>query len=148
MRRRSGRWRLTTVSSLAGATLALGALAAPGVAKSSQALPAPAGKLSQCHKVLLKVAGRLPVTTDYAAQKGRHPARALLSCLNADAVALAGKRYYRQYPFGVGKKIKVGKVTYTMGVLHSASLGGKPVSGPVYGWAGGGVDIFLMNPGG
>lgn len=136
------------MASIAGSALVLGGLAAPGLAKRSQTLPAPVGKLSRCHKVLFKVGGRLPVTTDYAAQRGGHPAKALLSCSNADAVALAGKRYYRQYPFGVGRKIKVGKVTYTMGVLRGASLGGRPLSGPVYGWGGGGVDIFLINPSG
>lgn len=75
-----------------------------------------------------------------------HPAKALRSCSNANAVAKAGKRYYRAYPFGLGKKVHVGRVTYTMGRNTSGSLDGKPTSGPIYGWSGGGVVIYLLSP--
>ena len=128
------------------ALLTLGVAAAPVWAGSSKRLPASETKLTECHKTLFKVAERLPVSVDYAAEKGKHPEQALLSCKNAEQVAVKGKSDYQTAPFGVGKKVKVGSVTYTMGEDSSGSLGGKPTSGPIYGWAGGGIVIYLINP--
>ena len=58
----------------------------------------------------------------------------------------AGKRDYQTFPFGLGKKVHVAGVTYTMGRDATGSLGGMPTSGPIYGWSGGGVVIYLLNP--
>jgi hypothetical protein len=44
----------------------------------------------------------------------------------------------------VGNTVHVGGVTYTMG--QTATLSGMPASGLIYGWSGGGVVIYLMNP--
>ena len=125
-------------------TAALAALTtATAQAAGSHRLPS-AGKLITCHTTLFKVGGRLPVHTGFATQKHKHPSKALLSCSNANAVAKTGKRFYQTSPFGVGKKVHVGGVTYTMGV--AVTLDGMPTSGPIYGWSGGGVVIYLMNP--
>jgi hypothetical protein len=126
------------------AAAALFAATGSALAKVEHRLPAGSGKLTTCHKKLFKVGGVLPVSTAFAVQKGKHPAKALLTCTSADKVAVAGKKYYSKSPFGVGKKIKVAGVTDTMGV--ATSLDGKPTSGPIYGWAGGGIVIDLMNP--
>jgi hypothetical protein len=125
---------------IAPALLAL-ALATPAaLGSSSQTLPAATGKLKICTKTLFKVGGRLRVTVDVGAQKRKHPPKSALSCTNAQAVALAGKKYYRKYPFGLGKKIKVSGQTYTMG---RAVLAG--ASGPTYGWAGDRIVVYLIN---
>lgn len=139
-RGRTAAGMLTAAAVLAGGTTAT-ALAAG----AKNALPK-AGKVTTCHTTLFKLGGRLAVHTAFAAQSGKHPAKALLSCANANAVAKAGKRYYHTSPFGLGKKVHVGGVTYTMG--DTTSVGGKPASGPVYGWSGGGVVIYLLNPSG
>ena len=39
-----------------------------------------------------------------------------------------------------------GGITYTMGRDATGSLGGMPTSGPIYGWSGAGVVIYLLNP--
>jgi hypothetical protein len=44
----------------------------------------------------------------------------------------------------VGRTVHVGGVTDTMG--QTATLSGMPASGLIYGWSGGGVVIYLMNP--
>ena len=136
-RGRAAAGALAVTAALAGLTTAT------ALAASSDSLPA-AGKLTTCHTTLFKVGGRLPVYTAFATQKHKHPAKALLSCSNANAVAKAGKRYYHTYPFGLGKKVHVDGVTYTMG--RTATLDGGPTSGFIYGWAGDGVVIYLMNP--
>lgn len=135
---------LTKLAAAVVPIAAVCALAAPAVAGSANRLPAISGKLTRCHKKLFKVGGVLPVSTAFAVQTGKHPAKGLLGCTNADKVALAGKKYYSKSPFGLGKKIKVGGVTYKLG--DAVSLKGMPLSGPLYGWAGGGVVIFLENP--
>lgn len=58
----------------------------------------------------------------------------------------SGKKYYQTYPFGLGKKVTVSGITYTMGRDGNGMLGGKPTSGVIYGWADGGVVIYLINP--
>ena len=129
------------------ATAALAGIATPtALAAPSHNLPAAGNKLTTCHTTLFKVAGRLPVNTAFATQKHKHPAKALLSCSNANAVAKAGKRDYQTFPFGLGKKVRVAGVTYTMGRDATGTLGGMPTSGPIYGWSGGGVLIYLLNP--
>ncbi len=144
----AGRIRpLATVTAIGAAACALGAGPVPAWAKANHHyLPATHGKITVCHKTLFKVGGRLPVRVDIAAQKGKHPGKALLSCANAQSVAVKGERYYHKYPFGLGKKVKVGKATYMMGVAAMAAFDGKPLSGPLYGWTGGGVVIYLINP--
>ena len=130
----------------AAATIAGGGVAT-ALAASSHNLPA-TGKLTTCHTTLYKLGGRLEVHTAFATQKHKHPPKALLSCRNANAVGKAGKRYYQSDPVGLGKKVHVGGVTYTMGRNATGSVGGMPTSGPVYGWSGDGVVIFLLNPSG
>jgi hypothetical protein len=141
------RIRLTSrAGSLAAtAVVALSLSTATAVAASKTTkLPAKTGKIHRCHTVLYKVSGRLPVTTDFTAIKGAHPKQALFSCANADKVAKAGKRFYDKPPFHTGKKVTVDGVTYTMG--SAVTLGGQPSSGPIYGWTGGGVVIYMINP--
>lgn len=137
-RGRSALGALAATAALAGVGTATAVAASP-----SHALPA-AGKLTTCHTTLFKVGGRLPVHTAFATQSHKHPAKALLSCANANAVAKAGRSDYKTYPFGLGKKVHVNGVTYTMG--RTATVGGMPASGFIYGWAGGGVVVYLMNP--
>jgi len=138
-RRRTTLGALAMTAALAAATTATAVAASP-----AHSLPAAGKKLTTCHTTLFKVGGRLPVHTAFATQTHKHPAKALLSCSNADAVAKAGKADYHAYPFGLGKKVHVNGVTYTMG--RTANIGGQPSSGPIYGWAGGGVVIYLLNP--
>ena len=135
--------RTSLISLATLATLSCGAVPAAIAASPSHKLPAAAGKLTRCHKTLYKV-GSLPVSTEFAATKGGHPSSGLLTCSNANAVALAGKKYYAKYPFGVGKQVKVGGVTYTLDKSVGGSWGGLALSGPLYGWAGGGVVIALV----
>jgi hypothetical protein len=146
MRTPSVRRGRTAAGALA-ATAALAGVTAATALAASHNLPA-AGKLTTCHTTLFKVGGTLPVHTAFATQSHKHPAKSLLTCANANAVAKAGKRYYHTSPFGLGKKVTVGGVTYTMGKNATGMLGGKPTSGPVYGWSGGGVVIYLLNPSG
>jgi hypothetical protein len=125
----------------AGGAILLLAVAASAVAKTP-ALP-PSGKLTKCHQTVYKMDNRYPVKTDYGKQKGQHPKQSLLSCKNSDAVAAKGKKYFDKTPFGVGKKVQVSGVTYTLEETHGASYDGHPLSGPMYGWVGGGVVILL-----
>jgi hypothetical protein len=143
MHRRSRRRWGGAAGALATAAAVAGVSTAAALAASSHQLPA-AGKLTTCHPTLFKVGGRLPVHTAFAIQSKKHPAKALRTCRNANAVAKAGKRYYQSYPFGLGKKVHVKGITYTMG--RTAMVDGKPASGLIYGWSGGGVVIYLMNP--
>lgn len=66
-----------------------------------------------------------------------------MNCTNSTAVARKGKKYFNNYPFGVGKKVTVSGVTYTLEETHGGSYDGHPLSGPMYGWVGGGVVILL-----
>jgi hypothetical protein len=132
------------VAGALAATAMLGGVGgATALAASSKTLPV-TGKATNCSGTLFKVSGRLPVHAAFAAAKGAHPAKALLSCANANAVAKAGKADYSAPPFKVGKTVKVKGVTYTLG--RGTSVGGMPASGPIYGWSGGGVVIYLINP--
>ena len=123
-----------------GLVLALGGIA---LASADQHRLPPSGKLTTCHKVVYKIGGSYRVSAAYAHEKGKHPARSLLNCHRSNKVALQGKRYYSHYPFGVGKKIHVAGVTYTLDESHGATYDGKPTAGPIYGWVGGGVVIVL-----
>jgi hypothetical protein len=125
------------------AALIAPALAVPAIAQAQPkgSLPPTSGKLVSCHKTLWKVSGSLPVHTQFGTQKGKHPAKSLLNCANANAVATAGKKYYTKPPFHTGQKVKVKGVTYTFG---RAFLPPGPTV--VYGWAGGGAVIYLRNP--
>jgi hypothetical protein len=139
------RTRLMGRGRAAASALAVTAMlgGATALAASSKVLPM-TGKVTVCSGTLFKVSGRLPVHTAFAAAKGAHPAKALLTCANADAVARAGKSDYSTPPFKAGKTVVVKGVTYTLG--SGTSVGGVPASGPVYGWVGQGVVIFLINP--
>jgi hypothetical protein len=119
------------------------ALGGTALASGGQHRLPPSGKLTTCQKVVYKIGGSYRVSTAYAKEKGKHPAKSLLNCAHSNKVALKGKRYYSHYPFGVGKKIRVSGVTYTLDESYGATYDGKPLSGPIYGWVGGGVVIVL-----
>jgi hypothetical protein len=137
---------MTRGGTLATVAVAAGLSAATAVAAAPAMLPASAGKVHACHTTLFKISGRLPVHTEFATRKGAHPAKSMLSCSHSNAVATAGKRFYDKPPFHTGRKVTVKGVTYTLG--FTTSVGGKPGSGPIYGWSGGGVIIYLINPSG
>jgi hypothetical protein len=118
-------------------------LAAP---RAETPLPPIAAKKTSCTKKLFSLSGRYPVTVMVAAQKGRHPSPALLTCKTAEAIALAGERHYLKPPIQTGEKITVGGAVYTMGVGGSNIL--LATSGPVYGWFGNGIEVLLINPSG
>lgn len=109
-------------------------------------LPPIAAKKTTCSKPLWKLNGDLPVTVMVAAEKGQHPTAALLTYSSADAIALAGKRYFLKTPVRTGERISVGGATYTMGVGGSNIL--PATSGPVYGWFGDGIEVLLIVPSG
>lgn len=137
--------RLLVPSAAAIGCVALAALPAAGLA-AANALPATSGALKRCSTTVYTL-GSLPVVTGYIAVKGAKPSHALLSCANANAVAKAGKRYYEKAPFVAGKKVTSGGVTYTLDHSIGGRWGGLALSGPLYGWVGGGVEIPLF-PGG
>lgn len=132
----------------AGASALLVASATAIAAAPRTSLPAVSGKLTECHKTLYELNGHLAVHAAYGTQKAKHPAKSLLSCKNANAVVLAGKRYYSTPPFGVGKHITVGRVNYTLGKWDKPYYAGRALSGPLYGWFGAGAVIVLENPSG
>jgi hypothetical protein len=109
-------------------------------------LPPIAVKKTTCPKKLFEVSGHYPVTVMVAAEKGHHPGAALLTCRSADAIALAGKKYFLAPPFRTGEKIRVGGASYTMGVGGPEIL--PATSGPVYGWFGNGIEVLLIVPSG
>jgi hypothetical protein len=120
-------------------------IASSGVALASAGqhrLP-PSGKLTTCHSVVYRIGGTYKVSTSYGKEKGKHAASSRLSCSHANNVALKGKRYFSHYPFGVGKKVRVAGVTYTLDESYGGRYDGQPTSGPLYGWVGGGVVIVL-----
>src|SRR5580765_6169512 len=134
----------------AGALVA--AIAASAGTQAGFAGPAPtpfppiAAKKTECPKVLYKVSGTYTVKVVVAAEKGQHPSATSLTCKNAYAIALAGKRDFLKPPFRTGERIEVAGATYT------AAVGGPdvwpPTSGPVYGWFGNGIEVLLMIPSG
>jgi hypothetical protein len=133
----------------AALALAITAFAAPMALASRAAdtpLPLIAVKKTTCPKKLFDVSGRYPVHVIVAAQKGQHPRAVMLTCANADAIALAGRKHFLKPPFETGEKIEVAGAAYTAGV------GGPEIfpatSGPVYGWFGNGIDVLLMIPSG
>jgi hypothetical protein len=139
------------IAALAATAVAAAVAAQVGNAAPSKQTPFPpiAAKKAECPKSVYTAHGffAAPVTVVIAAQKGRHPAAALLACSNAYAIALAGKKYFQKFPFEhTGEKIQVGGATYT------AAVGGPdvwpPTSGPVYGWFGNGIEVLLMIPSG
>jgi hypothetical protein len=109
-------------------------------------LPLVAAKKTSCPKKLFEVSGQFPVTVMVAAQRGRHPSASLLTCVNADAIALAGRKHFLKPPFRTGEKITVSGATYTMGVGGPEIL--PATSGPVYGWFGNGIEVLLIVPSG
>jgi hypothetical protein len=137
--------RLILAVTVGAATLvaAQGGIAAH---KTETPLPTIAAKKTSCVKKLFSLSGRYPVTVMVAAQKGQHPSAALLTCESADAIALAGKRYYLKLPIRTGEKITVSGAVYTMGVGGPNIL--PATSGPVYGWFGNGIEVLLINPSG
>jgi hypothetical protein len=144
MRARSMRRARVAGGSLAAAVAVAGLSATAAIAVAPKMLPASAGRIHTCHTTLYKVSGRLPVHTEFATRKGAPPAMTAFTCTDANAVARAGKRFYDKPPFHTGKKVKVAGVTYTLG--FTTSVGGKPASGPIYGWSGGGMIVYLINP--
>jgi hypothetical protein len=118
------------------AAIAATAVAAPALAASSSGLPT-SGKLVSCKAKVFDAFG-VPVTVQYGSEKGKHPAKSVLSCRNADAVAKAGKRDVLKADGKTGAKIKVGGASYT---LEKYFLGG---ASDVYTWVGGGVAIYLL----
>jgi hypothetical protein len=133
-----------TLTAAAALAASLAAQAAVATRDADTPLPAIAAKKTNCPKKLFELSGRYPVTVMVAAEKGRHPSAALLTCRTADAIALAGKRYYREPPIQTGETIDVAGATYTMGVGGPDIL--PATSGPVYGWFGNGIEVLLINP--
>jgi hypothetical protein len=111
-------------------------VAAPALAAEISGLPT-SGKLTTCKTKVFDAFGA-PVTAQYGTEKGEHPAKSVLSCANADAVARAGKNDVLKADGKTGAKLTVGGVRYT---LKKYELGG---SAAVYTWVGGGVVIDLL----
>jgi hypothetical protein len=130
--------------SVAAAAVVAALSAATATAGAPKMLPASAGRIHTCHTTLFKVSGRLPVHTEFARRKGAPTAMTAFTCTDANGVARKGKRFYDKPPFHTGKRVKVDGVTYTLG--FATSVGGKPASGPIYGWSGGGMIVYLINP--
>jgi hypothetical protein len=118
------------------AAIAVTAVAAPALATPTSGLPT-SGKLASCKAKVFDAFG-VPVTAQYGSEKGKHPAKSLLSCTNADAVAKAGKREVLTADGKTGAKVTVGGVRYT---LEKYFLGG---ASDVYTWVGGGIAIYLL----
>jgi hypothetical protein len=118
------------------AVIAAMTVAAPALAASTSGLPT-SGKLTSCKAKVFSAFG-VPVTVQYGSEKGKHPAKSVLSCTNADAVAKAGKRDVLKADGKTGAKVTVGGVRYT---LEKYFLGG---ASDVYTWVGGGVAIYLL----
>jgi hypothetical protein len=119
-----------------GAVIGVTAMAAPALAAPSSGLPT-SGKLTSCKTKLFDAFG-VPVSAQYASEKGKHPAKSVLSCTNADAVARAGKQDVLKADGKTGAKVTVGGVRYT---LEKYFLGG---ASDTYTWVGGGVAIYLL----
>jgi hypothetical protein len=118
------------------AALAVAVVAAPALAAPPSGLPT-SGKLTSCKAKIFDAFG-VPVTAKYGTEKGKHPAKSLLSCTSVDAVAKAGKQAVLKADGKTGAKITVGGVRYT---LEKYFLGG---ASDVYTWVGGGVAIYLL----
>jgi hypothetical protein len=125
-----------TLRIVVGAAIAVAAIAAPALATPTSGLPT-SGKLASCKATVFDAFG-VPVTVQYGSEKGKHPAKSVLSCTNADAVAKAGKKAVLKADGKTGAKVTVGGVRYT---LEKYFLGG---ASDVYTWVGGGVAIYLL----
>jgi hypothetical protein len=119
-----------------GAAILITAVAAPALAAPTSGLPT-SGKLTSCKAKVFDAFG-VPVTVKYGSEKGKHPAKSVLSCTNADAVAKAGKQDVLKADGKTGAKVSVGGAKYT---LEKYFLGG---ASDVYTWVGAGVAIYLL----